>query len=92
MTQPTPAESLILRGLSILMRATFSPNNPEAQMKHSVRLLNDIGPWFADYVIVQAGESAPVSLAAAGVDIDKVAREVDEESTAAIVGGDTPHP
>lgn len=85
MTQPTPAESLILRGLSILMRATFSPNNPEAQMKHSVRLLNDIGPWFADYVTVQAGDS--------GVDpLNAEQPQGGELDTAAIVGGDTPHP
>lgn len=45
----TSAEQLILRGLSILMRASFSPNEPEAQSKHAVLLINDLGPWFTDY-------------------------------------------
>lgn len=43
------AEQLILRGLNILMRTTFSPNDPVAQAKHFAQLQADIGPWFKDY-------------------------------------------
>lgn len=46
----TEAERLILRGLSIIMRASFSPNDPEAQAKHFAGMQRDIGPWFTDYV------------------------------------------
>lgn len=53
---PTPAESLILRGLHLLIRTTFSPNSPEAQARHFVHLQADIGPWLADYVTVMAGD------------------------------------
>lgn len=42
------AEHLILRGLSIVMRASFSPNEPTASAKHFQSLQNDIGPWFTD--------------------------------------------
>lgn len=43
------AEHLILRGLHIMMRASFSPNNPDAQAKHFMGLQADIGPWMKDY-------------------------------------------
>jgi hypothetical protein len=43
------AEQLILRGLSLVLRATFSPNSEVAQAKHFAALTQDIGPWFADY-------------------------------------------
>lgn len=59
---PTPAESLILRGLHIMMRATFSPNEPVAQAKHFVKLQADIGPWLNDYVTVMSDEAAPSGL------------------------------
>jgi hypothetical protein len=45
----TSAEQLILRGLHIMMRTTFSPNDPTAQAKHFAGLQADIGPWFKDY-------------------------------------------
>lgn len=45
----TSAEHLILRGLNLMIRASFSPNSPEAQAKHFAGLTNDIGPWFTDY-------------------------------------------
>lgn len=45
----TSAEQLILRGLHLLVRATFSPNEPAAQAQHLTRLADDIGPWFRDY-------------------------------------------
>lgn len=51
----TNAESLILRGLHIMMRATFSPSSPEAQQRHFVAMQQDIGPWFKDYVVVMSG-------------------------------------
>lgn len=43
------AEQLILRGLNLLIRTTFSPNDQQAQAKHFVGLQNDIGPWLKDY-------------------------------------------
>lgn len=45
----TQAEQLILRGLSLLIRVTFSPNDTAAQAKHFIGLRADIGPWLADY-------------------------------------------
>ena len=45
----TSAEQLILRGLNLVMRANFSPNDPAAQAKHFMSLQQDIGPWFSDY-------------------------------------------
>lgn len=45
----TSAEQLILRGLNIVMRASFSPNEPAAQAKHFLALQSDIAPWFQDY-------------------------------------------
>lgn len=45
----TQAEQLILRGLSLLVRTTFSPNDEIAQTKHLIRLQADIGPWLTDY-------------------------------------------
>lgn len=45
----TTAEQLILRGLNLMIRASFSPNEPEAQAKHFIGLQNDIGPWLKDY-------------------------------------------
>jgi hypothetical protein len=46
----TQAEQLILRGLHLLMRVTFSPNDAERAAKHMVSIQQDIGPWFSDYV------------------------------------------
>lgn len=43
------AEQLILRGLQLMLRTTFAPNDPAAQAKHFVDLQADIGPWFKDY-------------------------------------------
>jgi hypothetical protein len=40
---------LILRGQHILMRASFSPNDPQNQAKHFVGLQTDITAWFGDY-------------------------------------------
>lgn len=45
----TSSEQLILRGLHILMRASFSPNEPAKQATHFAALQRDIGPWFIDY-------------------------------------------
>ena len=45
----TSAEQLILRGLNLMIRASFSPNEPTAQAKHFVALQSDIGPWLKDY-------------------------------------------
>lgn len=45
----TEAELLILRGLHLVIRTAFSPNDPAAQAKHFMGLQADIGPWFADY-------------------------------------------
>lgn len=45
----TSAEQLILRGLSLVIRASFSPNEPVAQAKHFMTIQSDIGPWLHDY-------------------------------------------
>jgi hypothetical protein len=45
----TSAEQLILRGLNLVIRASFSPNEPAAQAKHFLGIQNDIGPWLSDY-------------------------------------------
>jgi hypothetical protein len=45
----TAAEQLILRGLSLVIRTSFSPNDPERQAKHFMSLQADIGPWLKDY-------------------------------------------
>lgn len=58
----TPAELLILRGLHLVIRASFSPNDPTAQAAHFVRLQADIGPWFKDYVAeLEKSEQARIS-------------------------------
>ncbi len=40
---------MILRGLSLVIRASFSPNEPAAQAKHFMSIQSDIGPWLKDY-------------------------------------------
>lgn len=45
----TSTEQLILRGLSLVIRASFSPNDLERQAKHFMALQADIGPWLTDY-------------------------------------------
>jgi hypothetical protein len=45
----TSAEHLILRGLNLVIRASFSPNDPINQAKHFAALTNDIAPWLTDY-------------------------------------------
>ena len=45
----TSAEQLILRGLNLVIRASFSPNYPDAQAKHFAALTQEIGPWLKDY-------------------------------------------
>lgn len=45
----TQAEQLILRGLNLVIRASFSPNEPVAQGQHFARLTQDIAPWLTDY-------------------------------------------
>jgi hypothetical protein len=47
----TSAEHLILRGLSLVIRASFSPNDPAAQAKHFMQIQSDIGPWLKDYAV-----------------------------------------
>jgi hypothetical protein len=32
-----------------MIRASFSPNSPEAQAKHFMGIQADIGPWLKDY-------------------------------------------
>lgn len=43
---------LTLRGLHLLIRATFAPNDEARRMKHLLGLQNDIAPWLQDYVHV----------------------------------------
>ena len=45
----TQAEQLILRGLHLLMRTTFMPNDEARAAKQLIGVQNDIGPWFTDY-------------------------------------------
>lgn len=45
----TSAEQLILRGLNLIIRASFSPNDPAASAKHFAGITQDIGPWLKDY-------------------------------------------
>jgi hypothetical protein len=47
---------LILRGQHILMRASFSPNDPQNQAKHFVGLQTDITGWFNDYPAIVGAE------------------------------------
>lgn len=47
----TSAEQLILRGLNLMIRATFSPNDAAAQAKHFMGIQADIGPWLIDYAM-----------------------------------------
>lgn len=47
----TSAEQLILRGLHLVIRASFSPNEPAAEAKHLIGLQRDIAPWLMDYAI-----------------------------------------
>lgn len=46
----TKSEQLILRGLHLLIRTSFSPNDPVRQAQHFAALQKDIGPWMTDYV------------------------------------------
>lgn len=45
----TKAEQLILRGVHLIIRTTFAPNDPAAQAKHFLALQSEIGPWLRDY-------------------------------------------
>lgn len=45
----TSAEQLILRGIHLMLRMNFSPNDPAAQARHFASLQQDIGPWLSDY-------------------------------------------
>ena len=45
----TSAEHLILRGLNLVIRSSFSPNEPVAQAQHFKSLTQDIAPWLKDY-------------------------------------------
>lgn len=45
----TAAEQLILRGLHLMIRTTFAPNDPVRQAEHFAGLQRDVGPWFVDY-------------------------------------------
>lgn len=45
----TSAEQLILRGLHLVIRTAFAPNEPAAQAAHFTGLANDIGPWLKAY-------------------------------------------
>jgi len=62
MATPTAAELLILRGIHLIVRASFSPNEPSAQAKHFKDLTNDIGPWFTDYARTMAETEAELEI------------------------------
>jgi hypothetical protein len=46
----TKAEQLILRGLHMLVRLNFAPNDEARAAKQYAALAQDIGPWMTDYV------------------------------------------
>lgn len=50
-------QDLILRGLHLLIRTSYAPNEPQAQMRHFQGLQNDIAPWLKDYADAFAPES-----------------------------------
>lgn len=62
----TEAEQLILRGLNLVIRASFSPNEPERQAKHFLLLQADIGPWLKDYATEIAKPASDASLPDSG--------------------------
>lgn len=51
----TKAEELILRGLHLLIRTTFAPNDVERGAKHFIALQADIGPWLSAYADIMGG-------------------------------------
>lgn len=57
----TQAEQLILRGLNLVIRSSFSPNDPEKSARHFISIQQDIGPWLADYAeeIAKPAEDFP---------------------------------
>lgn len=55
----TPTEELILNGIHILMRATFSPNETTAQAKHFQSLQKDISAWMGGYSATMAAAKGP---------------------------------
>lgn len=60
----TKAEQLILRGLHLLMRVNFAPNDQVAAAKHYSSLTHEIGPWMTDYaaeIALPASDEAPPS-------------------------------
>ncbi len=65
------AEQLILRGLNLIIRTSFSPNDPAAQAKHFMALQQDIGPWLADYA---------EEIAKPAVDFDLTPFDINEQS------------
>ena len=62
----TSAEQLILRGLHVIMSASFSPNDPEKSATHFVRMQKDIGTWFADYAEEIAKPAVDFTITALG--------------------------
>jgi hypothetical protein len=66
----TSAEQLILRGLHLLIRTSFSPNDREAQAKHFIGLQTDIGPWFKDYAAEMEKPAVDFTLTPFKLDVD----------------------
>lgn len=54
-------QDLILRGLHLLIRVSFSPNEERARLNHLVALQKDIAPWLSDYADVFSAEAPPES-------------------------------
>ena len=52
-------QDLILRGLHLLIRVSFSPNEERARMNHLIGLQKDIGPWLSDYADIFGAEAPP---------------------------------
>jgi hypothetical protein len=72
------AEQLILRGLNLVLRTTFAPNNPEAQARHVIALQADIGPWFSDYADEIAKPAVDFTITPVGGDGFHVAETTSE--------------
>ena len=57
----TTGEELILRGLHLLIRISFMPNDERRRLAHLEGLQKDIGPWLADYATAIGAPPPPQS-------------------------------
>lgn len=50
---------LVLRALHILIRTSYAPSEPGANLRHFDGLRRDIGPWLQDYSAAFSDGSEP---------------------------------